>query len=266
MIESPIVGTPTVELHFEQVGAGKPVVILHGLFGSGRNWQSIARKLAEKFHVITVDLRNHGSSPHVADMSYVALSADVLALLKKLHLNDVTLIGHSMGGKAAMTLALTEPERIARLIVVDIGPGSYDNEFDHILSAMSELDLRTITRRAEANVRLEQAIPDNDIRLFILQNLNFSAERSPHWRINLSTIRAEIATLVGAIPCDRGARFDRPTCFIRGENSQRVADTQLALIDNYFPGYKLLTIHNAGHWPHAENPVEFFTELRLLLS
>ena len=257
--------TPVVELHFEQYGAGRPIVILHGLFGSARNWQSVARKLAADFHVIAVDLRNHGSSPHVPDMSYTALSGDVSALLEKLKLDDVTLIGHSMGGKAAMTLSLAEPERIGRLVVVDIGPGPYNNDFDHILAAMSGLDLRTITRRAEANDRLEQAIPDNDIRLFILQNLNFSTDRSLSWRINLPAIRAEIAHLVGAIPCDHGSSFDGATYFITGENSQRVADQQLALIGQYFPSYELITITAAGHWPHAENPTEFFTKLRQIL-
>ncbi|MFP6682660.1 MAG: alpha/beta fold hydrolase [Gammaproteobacteria bacterium] len=260
-----VVETPVAELHFEQYGAGAPIVILHGLFGSARNWRSVAHKLAADFRVIAVDLRNHGSSPHLPDMSYNALSIDVSALLEKLDLDDVTLIGHSMGGKAAMTLSLAEPERIARLVVVDIGPGPYDNEFDNILTAMSDLDLRTVTRRAEASDRLKQAIPDNDIRLFILQNLNLSTGRSLGWRINLPAIRAEIAHLVGAIPRDRGSSFDGATYFIRGENSQRVADQQLALIGQYFPGYELITITDAGHWPHAENPTEFFTTLRQIL-
>jgi len=255
----------TVDLKFHRTGAGAPIVILHGLFGSARNWQSMARRLADNFEVITVDLRNHGSSPHAAQMSYAAMAADVSALLKKLELQDVNLIGHSMGGKAAMTLALTEPGRIARLIIVDIGPGSYDNDYNQMLNAMSELDLNTISRRADALAALGHAIRDSEIRLFILQNLIFSANTPPRWRMNLRAIRDGIDEIVGAIPCDPAARFDLPTRFIKGENSKRITEDDLTLINRHFPGHELITIANAGHWPHAENAKEFFAKLSQLL-
>ena len=257
---------PALELNFHRIGIGPPIVILHGLFGSARNWQSIARKLTDNFEVITVDLRNHGSSPHAAEMAYTDLAADVSALIEKLELQDVTLIGHSMGGKAAMTLALAKPSQIGRLIVVDIGPGSYDNDYGHMLDAMSALDLSVISRRAEALAQLERAIPDNEIRLFILQNLKFDADARPRWRINLPVIRAEIDNLVGAISYETGAHFDRPCYFIKGENSTRVNENALTLINRCFPGHRLITIANAGHWPHVENPLEFLNKLREILA
>ena len=255
-----------LELHFHQFGSGPPVVILHGLFGSSRNWQSVARDLAENFFVITVDLRNHGSSPHATQMSYAVMASDVSLLMQKLDLKGVTLIGHSMGGKAAMTLALAEPDRIARLVVVDIGPDAYGNDYDDLFTAMSSLDLAAITRRSDAQMQLQHAIPDNEIRAFILQNLNFSADAPPHWRINLPAIRAAIDEIVGAIPDDWTEPFNAPTYFIRGENSDRINDDNSLSIHNIFPNWELITIANAGHWPHAENPVDFLATLHQLLD
>jgi pimeloyl-ACP methyl ester carboxylesterase len=254
-----------VSLHFQQSGNGAPIVILHGLFGSSRNWQTTARQFAEDFNVVTVDLRNHGASPHAPHMNYTALAADVLALLEKLDLQDVALMGHSMGGKAAMTLALSDPGRIARLIVVDIAPGAYVNEYEDMINAMENLDLNAITRRVDADSRLAEAIPDNEIRLFILQNLRFRTDAPPVWRINLQAIHNEIANLVGAIPCNDTAHFNRPTYFIRGANSNRVLERDLPTIERYFPNYEMLTIAHAGHWPHAENPTEFQAKLRHIL-
>jgi esterase len=256
----------TVDLNFQRSGSGMPVVILHGLFGSARNWQTIARRLATDYSVITVDLRNHGSSPHVARMDYVALGADLSKLLETLDLRDVSLIGHSMGGKTAMTLVLREPDRIARLIVVDIGPGAYANEYDEMLDAMTNLDLDTITSRGDADSRLAPAIPDKDIRLFILHSLRFNGDVPPTWRFNLATIRNGIGDLIGAIPCAETARFDRPAYFIGGENSTRIRDGDLAAIGRHFPTARMVTISNAGHWPHAENPQEFLTKLRRVLA
>jgi len=255
-----------VDLHFQRFGAGRPVVILHGLFGSARNWQSVARNLADQYSVVTVDLRNHGSSPHAAQMDYAAMSLDVSVLLQKLALKNITLIGHSMGGKAAMTLALSDADRIAQLIIIDIGPGAYVNDYDHLLAAMSQLDLHTISRRADAQARLQSAISDNDIRAFTLQNLIITANSPPHWRINLPAIRNAIEDIVGAIPIGSGAPFNAPSHFIRGENSDRISRDNLASIRDHFPSFKLTTITNSGHWPHAENSVEFITKLRQLLE
>lgn len=255
-----------VDLSFQQFGAGRPVVVLHGLFGSARNWQSVARNLADGFSVFTVDLRNHGASPHTIQMDYAGMSADVSALVQKLDLRNVSLIGHSMGGKVAMTLALSDPDRIAQLIIVDIAPDAYSNDYADLLAAISALDLGAISRRADAQTQLKQAIPDIEIRSFVLQNLIFSAASPPRWRINLSAIRKGIADIVGAIPSDPAVPFNAPTYFIKGENSDRIDDGDLASIGQYFPRFELITIANAGHWPHSENPVEFLAELRVLLE
>ena len=256
----------TVDLHFQQTGNGAPVVILHGLFGSARNWQTVARQLANEFTVITVDLRNHGSSPHAEQMDYTAMSTDLSALLRKLDLRDVNLIGHSMGGKTAMTLVLSEPDRIGRLIIVDIAPGPSDNEYDAMLDAMAGLDLSAVTGRADAALRLEGAIADRDIRLFILQNLRFKPGAPPTWRINLDAIRSGIGKLLDSVPCDRAARFEGPSYFIRGADSAHVGQRDLECIGQRFPGYRLITIPNSGHWPHVQNPSQFLAELRSLLA
>ncbi len=258
----------TVELHYHQFGSGPPIVILHGLFGSSRNWQSVARNLANNFLVVTVDLRNHGTSPHATQMGYAAMAQDVSRLLQKLDLAEVTLIGHSMGGKVAMTLALTNPDRISQLVIVDIGPEAYENDYNDLLGAMSGLDLDQITRRSDAQIQLKAAIPNNEIRSFILQNLSFNGAASPHWRINLPAIREAIDNIVDAIPIpsDSAVPFNAPAHFIRGENSDRIGERSSSPISRLFPNWDLVTIANAGHWPHAENPVEFLTKLRQLLD
>ncbi len=215
---------------------------------------------------MTVDLRNHGASPHAARMDYEVIADDLSALLEELDLHDVTLIGHSMGGKAAMTLALREPGRIARLVVIDIAPGRYPNEYEELLAAMMDLDLSSITRRAEADARLARAIPESEVRLFILQDLRFSAAESPSWRMNLAAIGEGIEALVGAIPCDESARFERPTYFIRGVESARIRDRDIADIEHHFPSYRVIAIPDAGHWPHVENPSQFLAELRRVLA
>lgn len=256
----------SVDLHFERSGDGPAIVILHGLFGSARNWQSVARRLSDNYSVIAVDLRNHGSSPHNRIMDYAVLAADVAALLDDLSLEAVTLLGHSMGGKAAMTLALRNCAPIARLVIVDIAPGGYINEYNATLDAMQRLDLSATTRRSDAHAQLAESIPDLEIRSFILQNLRFRADGPPLWRINLQAIRNNIESLVGPVPRVDSARFDGPVHFIRGELSARITDSDLVSMKQLFPAFDLLTIPNAGHWPHAENPREFLARLRPLLE
>ena len=176
------------------------------------------------------------------------------------------MIGHSMGGKTAMTLALTEPDRISQLIVVDIGPDAYGNDYDHLLAAMSGLDLNAITRRADAQTQLKQAIPDNEIRAFILQNLHCSTDSSPHWRLNLPVICDSIDAIVGAIPGAWTVPYNAPTYFIRGENSDRISGGSSLSISKLFPYWASITIANAGHWPHAANPMDFLAKLHQLLD
>jgi len=254
-----------VTLAAQETGAGPPVVILHGLFGSKRNWQSVARKLAGEFRVFSVDLRNHGDSPHRPDMNYASMAADIGLFLEQSNIRDAALIGHSMGGKAAMTYALHAPVAIRRLVIVDIAPRAYRNEYGEMLRAMNALDLATLKRRRDADEALATVIPAHEVRMFILQNLRFG-DGAPKWRINLPAISDAIDDIVGAIPITRDARFERPMHVIRGEHSDRVGQADLAMLAPLFPRLGLSTITSAGHWPHSENPTEFLGELTTILS
>lgn len=255
----------TVPLVYDEFGSGAPLIILHGLFGSARNWQSQARQLAAHYRVIAVDQRNHGRSPHAARHDYAALAADIAALLARLDLADVTLLGHSMGGKAAMTLALTAPARLARLVIVDIAPLAYADQHTPIIDAMLALPLGEIRRRQQAELALAAAVPDAAIRMFLLQNLQFTADGA-RWRLNLPALRAAMPALVGALPVPDDTRFTRPVHFIRGANSDRVRDADLPRCRHFFPNLQVHTVFGAGHWPHAEAPAAFATCLEQALA
>ncbi len=247
-----------VDLKVESLGEGPPVVVLHGLFGAGRNWITVARALASNYQFHLVDLRNHGASPHTQTMNYLDMVADVRRLLVTLALDEFTLVGHSMGGKAAMTLALNDPRGLRRLVSVDIAPVSYPDRFVDIIDALQALDLRTIARRADAERALTSAIPETSVRLFILQNLLFE-QGLARWRLNLTTLKRDMASILGPLPVAAGAHYDGPTWFIRGALSDRVGDEHLPLIAKWFPHFRLETIAGGGHWPHAEAPVSFLT-------
>ncbi len=243
-------------LHHETIGSGPEVVVLHGLFGAGRNWLSVARRLSERFRFHLVDLRNHGRSPHAASMSYTDMAGDVEALCKRLTLTEINLVGHSMGGKVAMTLALTSSRGIRRLINVDIAPVAYPDRFADMIAAMRALDLSRIRRRSEADLALTDAIPETAVRQFILQNLVFT-QGVASWRANLPALQEQMPEILGPLPVPEEACFRGDTCFIRGELSDRIRPEHLPLMSRWFPAHRLATVHGGGHWPHAEAPEQF---------
>lgn len=255
----------SVPLVYDEFGAGEPLLILHGLFGSARNWQGYAKDLAARYRVITVDLRNHGRSPHAAFHGYGDLAADVIALLDRLNLADVILLGHSMGGKAAMTLALTAPLRVRKLIVVDIAPVAYADEHTATIDAMLALPLSEIKRRQDADRFLAATVPDASIRLFLLQNLLVD-DTGTRWRLNLLTLRQEMPKLIGALPIANDHQYLGQAHFIRGEKSDRVLPAYHPQIAHYFPTFTLHTVLDAGHWPHAEAPAAFKVALDAALN
>lgn len=255
----------TVELAYDSVGDGPPIVILHGLFGSARNWQSVARTLADRYRVISVDARNHGRSPHTTAMDYRLMAADVAALIAHLSLAPVTLLGHSMGGKTAMTLALLEPDRVARLVVVDIAPLATPDQHTAIIDAMRALPLADIRRRQQAEAALAATVPDRDVRLFLLQNF-LPGPDGGAWRFNLDGLRAAMPALIDALPVPADARYEDPVHVIRGAHSQRVTAATLAAMQPAFPHVCLHTVANGGHWPHAEAPTEFMLALEDTLA
>lgn len=243
-------------LHCERVGEGPAVVVLHGLFGAGRNWSSVARRLAESYAFHLVDLRNHGRSFHAPSMTYTDMVGDVRTLVASLGLESFVLVGHSMGGKAAMTMALTDPAGIERLVVVDIAPVSYPDRFADMIDAMLALDLERVSRRSEAERALEDAIPEKSVRLFVLQNLVFEGGRA-RWRANLAGLRDQMPHILGPLPVPDDARFTGPVRFVRGELSDRVTDAHTVLLETLFADYRVDTVAGGGHWPHAEAPEAF---------
>lgn len=240
-----------------------PLVIAHGLYGSGRNWGVIARRLADIRDVVAVDMRNHGASPWTATHSYPELAADLAAVIEGLG-GRADLLGHSMGGKAAMQLALTRPEMVRRLVVADIAPVAYDHDQTRHIEAMRRLDLTGLTSRAEADRRLAEVVEDAGLRAFFLQSLDLKAEGGPRWRLNFDVLEAEMASVVGW-PGTPGP-FTGPALFLTGAESHYVRPEHREVIRALFPKARFAKLVGAGHWLHAEKPREFEEAVRVLLS
>ena len=245
----------SLDLHTERLGVGPPLVILHGLFGSGTNWRTLARQFAESFDVILVDARNHGRSPHAPAHSYVDMSADLLHTMDCANVQSAHLLGHSMGGKTAMWTALTAPSRVRSLLVADIAPVTYDRVLGDELSLLQNLDLNRVRRRADADEQLAEHIAEAGLREFLLQNLVLSEGRAS-WRLNLTAIAQASATLV-AFP-DTEQRYTGTTRFVDGGASNYIQASHEPQIRRLFPNATHKTIDGASHWLHAEQPQQFF--------
>lgn len=246
-----------MNLHFRHYGAGKPLIILHGFMGSGENWHTLSRRyFSTRFSVFTPDLRNHGRSPHHPEMNYEVLAEDVRRFMHRRGLDRVFILGHSMGGKVAMQLAMQYPQTVERLIVVDMAPRAYPQQHASILEALSDLDLAAVTSRKQAGQMLAPHIPDTVIRQFLLKNLAFDrATHRYHWRINLPILHQHYGRIVEAVT--GAVSYEGPTCFIRGGRSGYITDADWLPIQNQFPAAELVTIPDAGHWVHAEVPEAF---------
>lgn len=254
----------SVPLAATEIGSGPPVVILHGLFGSARNWQGIARRLSSERRVLAVDLRNHGSSPWHPSMTFAEMAEDVAALIAARGLAEPAIVGHSMGGKVAMVLALTRPTLVARLVVVDIAPVGYRHDrFAALVRSLADLDLAQVRRRADADGQLAVAIPDAPTRQFLLQNL-VEQDGCFAWRVNLAAIRANLS----AISCfpDIAGVYAGPTLFIHGGSSEYVRPEHEQAIRRRFPNAELARIEGAGHWVHADSPDAFVAAVAKFLD
>lgn len=239
-----------------------PLLIAHGLFGSGRNWGVIARRLADSRDVIVVDMRNHGDSPRFASQGYPEM-ADDLAQVIAAHGGSADVLGHSMGGKTAMVLALTQGTFLRRLVVADIAPVAYTHDQNQNVAAMAGLDLAGLVSRAEADARLAKSIADPALRAFFLQSLDVRAT-PPVWRLNLSVLAQEAQKIVGW-PGTVG-QFDGRALFLSGAKSSYVLPEHRALILRQFPNAYFASIPGAGHWLHAEKPREFEETVRIFLN
>lgn len=250
--------------HPAATAATAPIlVIAHGLYGSGRNWGVIARRLADRREVVAVDMRNHGESPRFPTQSYADMAADLAAVIESLGPQPVDLLGHSMGGKAAMQLALTRTPLIRRLVVADIAPVAYSHDQTRNARAMADLDLTRISTRAEADAALAERIDDPTLRSFFLQSLDLR-QHPPRWKLNLPVLEAEMPKIVGW-PGTEGL-FDHPALFLTGAESRYVRPEHRETIRALFPKARFAKIPGAGHWLHAEKPREFEETVRVFLE
>ncbi|MCW1918619.1 alpha/beta fold hydrolase [Rhodobacter sp. KR11] len=238
------------------------LLIVHGLFGSARNWGAIARNLSGPRDVVTVDQRNHGESPRGATQSYPDMAADLAQVIEALGA-PVDLLGHSMGGKAAMQLALTRPELIRRLVVADIAPVAYNHDQSGHIAAMRGLDLTDLARRQEADRRLALTVEDPALRAFFLQSLDLKAQ-PPRWRLNHDVLEAEMDKIIGW-PGTTGS-FPGATLFLTGADSHYVRPEHRAAIKAQFPKARFAKLPGAGHWLHADRPREFEETVRVFLA
>lgn len=250
-----------MQLHVQRCGAGEPLLILHGLFGSGTNWRTLSRTFAEHFEVWLLDARNHGRSGHANTMSYPDMAADVFELMDASGLDSVHLMGHSMGGKTAMWAALMQPRRVRSLTVADIAPVAYARELGPELKAMRGLELASIARRADAEAALAAEVQDRGVRAFLLQNLQIDSNGA-RWRINLDAIARSQSTLVGFPKTSSVPPYAGPTLFVRGGVSNYVQDAHWPAIRAVFTAAQLATLAGAGHWLHAEQPGPFATAVQ----
>ncbi len=239
-----------------------PLIILHGLFGMSDNWVSIGKRIAdESFRVIIPDMRNHGRSGHSEVFNYPAMADDLLELMDKLGLETASLLGHSMGGKAAMQFSLDHPGRLDKLIVADIGPasGSHGKPHGRLLESLIRLDMGSLRDRRELAAALREVIPDDRLRAFFKKNIEQKIGGGFRWRINLRAIQENLDEVFAAVETDQP--FEKPVLFLRGGNSDYVGEKDVSLIKSLFPNSRIRTIEGGSHWLHAEYPDEFVREV-----
>ncbi len=243
-------------------GPFPPLLIVHGLFGSARNWGAIQRRLAEDRLTVAVDQRNHGDSFRAGSQSYPDMAADLASVIGAGG-RPMDVLGHSMGGKAAMLLALTRPELVNRLVVADIAPVAYGHSNRHLTHAMQAMDLTGLTQRSEADRRLAADVPDAGTRAFLLQSLDLKSS-PPQWRLNLDVLDRDMDLITGWP--DIEGRYDGPALFLSGALSDYVTKDHRDRIKHYFPRATLARLPGAGHWLHADRPREFEAAVRAFLS
>jgi esterase len=247
-----------MKLHYRILGEGKPLIIIHGLFGFSDNWQTHAKKFASYFQVILVDMRNHGHSPWSDEFSYTLMVEDLEELRTSLGITEFILLGHSMGGKVAMHYAQNFSQHLERMIVVDIGIKSYPMHHQHILAGLHSLNLESLTARSQAESQLRTYIDAEGVIQFLLKNLYWKEKGKLAFRMNLQVLEREMSEILSALPDEE---CFVPTLFIRGELSNYILDEDLEGLETCFPDSTMITVPSAGHWVHAEAPDQFIDEV-----
>lgn len=268
-----------MKLFFQKIGEGKPLIILHGLYGFSDNWMTIARQLTKNFTIYLVDQRNHGKSPHHPELNYTVMSEDLHELLLSENLDNVILLGHSMGGKTAMLFAATYPQMVSALIVADIGPGGYASLESpssqvlvhlNIINTLKSIDLNVYSSRVEVERELAKSIADIGVRQFIMKNIHRNHDGSFSWKLNVDAISKALPSIMGPAPIDKVLLEELtqtfPVLFIKGEKSSYITSEQEQLIFKYFPKAQIEEIKNAGHWVHADQPEQFLQTLQTFLN
>lgn len=245
---------------FGEAGGLPPILIVHGLFGSGRNWGVIARRLSEARRVVTLDMRNHGMSPWAAPHDYAHMADDLAEVVGEIG-GQADIVGHSMGGKAAMMLALRHPGRVRRLIVADIAPVAYGHTQQAMIDAMRGVDLSGVDSRSDADRQLSGAIGEPGIRAFLLQSLDVRARA---WRLNLDQLEHDMEAIIGWP--EVAGRFDGPVLMLSGAESDYVLPEHRPDIKALFPAARFAKLPGAGHWLHADRPREFEAACRAFLG
>ncbi len=246
-----------MELFFKTYGEGHPLIILHGLLGTSDNWATLARKFGEHYTVFTPDLRNHGRSPHTGEMGYAAMSGDLRAFAESQWLYKSYIMGHSMGGKLAMTFALENPDLVDKLIVVDIGVKAYDGGHGALFEALMSVDLSSVSRRSDAEELLHGRIREETTLQFLLKNLVYDKESERYqWKMNLPVLYERYDEIVSGV--SGASPYEKPALFIHGSESGYIREGDKDGIRAYFPAAVFKEIEGAGHWVHADRPVELF--------
>jgi esterase len=246
----------SMRLHYAVQGEGRPLVVLHGFLGSSDNWRAMRKRFAATYKVFSLDQRNHGGSPHSSSMNYGVMADDLREFLFEQGVSQVSLLGHSMGGKVAMQFASQSPEATEKLVIVDIGPKAYPPAHRLLLQAMQNLELGRLKNYGEAEAALSATIGDPALSKFVVKNLARNLDGAFQWRIGLDELTANYDQLLKAPAMSNS--FDKPTCFIRGARSRFIEDRDFAAIREYFPLAEFYTVPNAGHWVHIDAPEEFY--------
>ena len=251
-------------LHSNILGQGNPFIFLHGFLGMSDNWKTLGTKFSEHYEAHLIDQRNHGRSFHSHDFNYELMVQDLKGYIESHNLNDIILLGHSMGGKTAMLFAVEYPQLVEKLIIADISPRYYPTHHDDILKGLTSLDFDSLKSRGEADDQLKRYVPDFGTRQFLLKNLYWETKEKLALRLNLEALKENLNEVGEPLPMH--SKFEKDTLFLRGDKSEYISLQDESIIKTHFPKAKIETISNAGHWLHAENPSEFFEAVNKFIN